>query len=125
MRKISGIFITAELELKIKNQIDMNANCSDLNIKVQNSRFHTKLFDKQKNFDFNIISMSHKSSSTRHEMFYSAMSAEILPIRKRNKFAKTLIGRIIKQWGLKNHMKKTLLKLSEKLMIIFCKKNYY
>ena len=62
--------------------------------------------------------MPWKSQNIPHKMFYSAKSVQILRIcEATNKFkgftksAKILIGRIIKQVGLINHMKKVLLKL--------------
>ena len=80
--------------------------------------------------------MPYKSSNFPDKMFYPAMSAEILRIGKVTtksqdfiKSTKIIIGRITKQWGLINFMKKALLKLfnshknvslnSEKLMTIF------
>ena len=45
---------------------------------ILHSRFQTKLYNKRDNFDFNIIKMPYKSSNIQHEIFYSAMSAEIL-----------------------------------------------
>ena len=68
-------------------------------------------------------------------MFYSAMSAEILRICKRTtkfqdfiKSSEILIGRIMKQKGLINHMKKALLKLfncGEECFVKFGKTNDY
>ena len=66
-------------------------------------------------------------------MFSSAMSAEILRICKAaTKFqdikpTKILIGRIIKQGGLINHMKKALLKLAvtKNVLSKFGKTNNY
>ena len=55
-RKIYGIIIelscNKKKKKKKKNRI---ANFLDLNIKVQDSRFQTKLYDKRDNFMFNII----------------------------------------------------------------------
>ena len=79
--------------------------------------------------------MLYKSSNILHKMFYSAMSAEILQICKATnkvrdsiRSAKILIGRIIKQRGLINYMKKTLLKLlssHEECFIKFRRTNNY
>ena len=63
--------------------------------------------------------MTKKSSNTSLKVFYAAISEEILRICKAKTkfqaFTKSgkifLIGRIIKLRGLKNHMKKVLLKL--------------
>ena len=59
-----------------------------------------------------------KSVSIPRKIFYSAMSAKILRIRKTTtklqdlkNYATILIGRIIKQGNLKNHVKKAPLKL--------------
>ena len=49
---------------------------------MQNSRFHTKLYDKRDHFNFNIIRMTYKSKNTPHNMFYSEMSVETLQRRK-------------------------------------------
>ena len=77
--------------------------------------------------------MSYKSSNIPRKMFYSAMSAEILQIctatakfEDFKKCAKILVGRIIKQGGLINHMSKALLKLfnsHKECFIKFCKTN--
>ena len=42
------------------------------------SIFQTKLCNKRDNFDFIIIRMPYKSRNIQHDIFYSAMSAEIL-----------------------------------------------
>ena len=85
---------------------------------MQNSWFETKLNDERDNFNFNIIRMVNKLNSVSHEMFYSAMSAEISQTYKATikfeafvKFTKIFIGRIRKEGGLVNHVKKPLLKL--------------
>ena len=80
--------------------------------------------------------MPYKSSSSiPHKMFYSAVFAEILQICKATtkfqdfiKSAKVLIGRIMKQGGLINHVKKALLILfssHKECFSKFGKINYY
>ena len=80
--------------------------------------------------------MPYKSSRTPYKVFYSAMSSEIFQMCKGTtkfqdiiKSAKIfLIGRIIKQGDLINHMKKVLLKLfnsQDECFIKFGKTNDY
>ena len=82
LRKISERFLKLSWNSKQKNKINKNSNFLDLNIKMQNSPFQTKLYDKQGNFSFNVIRMSYKSSNFPHKILYSAMSAKILRICK-------------------------------------------
>ena len=94
----------------LENQINRSPNFLDLNINIQN------LYFKQ-NFTINetipiLIWILFKSYNISHKMFHSAMSAEILRIYKTTtkfqdfiKFAKILLGKIIKQGGLINYMK--------------------
>ena len=52
LRKIFGIY-------KNKKQINKSANFFNLNSKLQNSRFQTKISVKQDIFNFNIIGLSY------------------------------------------------------------------
>ena len=45
------------MELK-ENQNNKSANFLDLNMKIQNSRFQIKSYDKRDDFDFDIIRMT-------------------------------------------------------------------
>ena len=81
-------------------------------------RFQIKRYNKEDSFNFNIIRMPYKSNNISHKIFYVVMSTKILRICKTTskfqdftKSTEILIGRIIKQTGLINHMKKALLKL--------------
>ena len=46
-----------ELELKKENDSNYCASFVDIYIEIENGEFHTKLFDKQDNFGFDIVRM--------------------------------------------------------------------
>ena len=60
---------TVELELKKENCVNKNVNFSDLITEMQSFGFQTKHYDKPDNFNFDIISMSYKSSNIPRKMF--------------------------------------------------------
>ena len=56
LRKISGIFIQLSWNSKI-TEIKKRANFLDLNVRIRNYRFQTKIYNEQEKSDFNTIRM--------------------------------------------------------------------
>ena len=56
LRKISGIFIQLSWNSKI-TEIKKRANFLDLNVRIRNYRFHTKIYNEQEKSDFDTIRM--------------------------------------------------------------------
>ena len=104
-----------ELELKKENVTNTERSFLDLNIKIENNRFATSLYDKRDGFPFSIVRMPYLCSNIPSKMFYSAFGAEILRIaRTTNIFnvfkcsSKILLYRAQKQGGDNGILKKTL-----------------
>ena len=74
-----GIYPT-ELELKEENNSNSFASFLDPYIYIENGEFHTRLFDKRDNFDFDIIKMPFYCSNFPSKMFYRSIRAEFLII---------------------------------------------
>ena len=70
----------SELELKKENVVNTETNFLELNIRLSERLFHTKLYDKRDEFGFHISWLPFKDSNIPHRMFYSSASAEILRI---------------------------------------------
>ena len=60
-----------ELELKKENSTNDIATFLDMDIRIVDGRFVTKLYDKRDNFGFNITKMPYKESKIPANMFYS------------------------------------------------------
>ena len=94
-----------ELELKKEN----NNSCAsflDSYICSENGEFHTKLFDKQDNFGFDIVRMPFYCSNVSSKMLYGSIAAEFFRIsRATSKIedlshtSKQLLSRMLKQNG--------------------------
>ena len=65
---------STELELKTC------ASILDLYIYIENGEFHTRLFDKQDNFGFDIVRMPFYCSNVPSKMLYGSIGAEFLRI---------------------------------------------
>ena len=65
-----------ELELKKENNSNSCASFLDIYIYIENGEFHTKLFDKQDNFGFDIVRMPFSCSNISSNMFYESTGAE-------------------------------------------------
>ena len=72
----------AEMELKKENSSKSSATFLDINIKIENGIFCTKLFDKRDNFGFDIVRMPFSCSNIPAKMFYGSIGAEFLRIAR-------------------------------------------
>ena len=107
-----------EMELKKENQSETAAQFLDLDIKVIDGEFVSKLYDKRNSYDFHIVRFPHKCSNIPTKMFYSTILAEILRIAKATssyqnfiQSAKMIIARMKKQGDVQWGTRKTLNKL--------------
>ena len=117
-----------ELELKKENTDYTSANFLDLNIKIQDSKFKTSLYDKRDNFNFDIVRMPFRHSNIPCAMFYATVNAEVLRICKAtSRFetfcdtSQTLINRMIKQGANHSKLKTSLRKLLNRHSVHFSK----
>ena len=69
-----------EMQLKVENLDNQSASFLDLDLKVENREFTSKLFDKRDAFQFSVVRMPYKCSNIPSKMFYSTISAEVLRI---------------------------------------------
>ena len=68
-----------ELELKVEHQGN-HASLLDLDIKIKDSVFVYKFFDKRDKFPFFIVRMSHFSRNIPSTIFYGSIFSELLRI---------------------------------------------
>ena len=94
----------SELELGKENTGDQEATFLDLNIIINENKFHISLYDKREGFPFSIVRMPFYSSNVPSTIFYSSISAEILRIARATSntadflnSARTLLSRMTKQ----------------------------
>ena len=65
------------------NKKDANDNVAtflDLNIRIEEGQFSTKLYDKRDGFNFSIVRLPYKYSNIPSKIFYSTIFAESLRI---------------------------------------------
>ena len=110
-----------ELELKKENTINTDTNFLELNIKILNSTFHTKLYDKRDAFGFQICRLPFKGSNIPKRMFYASASAEGLRICRATSdlhnavgSMKLLMARMLKQGAVEHLLKTSLTKIFNK-----------
>ena len=120
----------SELELKKENVVNTETNFFELNIRLSERLFHTKLYDKRDEFGFHISRLPFKDSNIPHRMFYSSASAEILRICRATSnlqdvvvSSKALVNRMLKQGASEHSLKKCLTKSLNKHLIAFNKFN--
>ena len=77
----SSIF-AAELQLCKENTDKHEAIFLDLNIKIQDGKFHFGLFVKGDSFSFSFVRMPNKSSNVPSSIVYSAIRAESLRVAR-------------------------------------------
>ena len=58
-----------ELELKKENANNLEAHFLDLNIKIENNTFITRLYDKRNDYPFKVVRLSYYISNIRKHMF--------------------------------------------------------
>ena len=107
-----------ELELKKENNHNSCVSFLDIYIYIENREFHTKLFDKQDNFGFNIERISFYCSNIPSKMLYGTIGAEFLRIsRATSKIedlchtCKQLLNQILKQNRQMKRIKFSLIKM--------------
>ena len=69
-----------ELQLNKENDGYTNSTFLDLDIRIENGIFTTKLFDKRNNFGFRITRLPFRDSNIPCKMFYSSIAAECIRI---------------------------------------------
>jgi hypothetical protein len=108
-----------ELQLNKENEGYTSSTFLDLNIKIENGVFYTKLFDKRNDFGFHITRLPFRDSNIPCRMFYSSIAAECLRICRATSTAedaatsiRSIITRMINQGAkagmVKNCISKTL-----------------
>ena len=70
------------MELKKENTNKSSATFLDINIKIENGKINTKLYDKRENLGFDIVSMPFACSNIPCKMFYGSTGAEFLRIAR-------------------------------------------
>ena len=107
-----------EMVLKVENQLNTESSYLDLDLKVENRIFNSRLYDKRDAFHFSVVRMPYKCSNMPYKMFYSTISAEVLRIcRATSNYsffldsAKKLISRMSKQGADAVGIKKVVTKM--------------
>ena len=123
-------FYPTELELKKENNSNSCAYFLDLYIYIENGEFHTRLFDKQDNFGFDIVRMPFYCSNVPGKMFYGSIGAEFLRISRATseiedltRNCKQLLGRMLKQKEQMRRIKFSLIKMTQRHQEVFIKYN--
>ena len=119
-----------ELELKKENNNNSCASFLDIYIYAENGEFHTKLFDKQDNFGFDIVRMPFYCSNVPSKMFYGSIETEFLKISRTtskiediSRTCKQLLGRLLKQNGQMRRITFSLIKIIQWHQEVFIKYN--
>ena len=71
-----------ELQLGKENTDKHEASFLDLNIKINDGKFHCGLFDKRDSFPFSMVRMPDRSNNVPSSIVYSAIGAESLRIAR-------------------------------------------
>ena len=80
-----------ELALKKENS-NYCASFLDLYVCIENGEFHTRLFDKQDKFGFDIVRMPFYCSNNPSKIFYGSIGAEFLRISRATNKIEDLSG---------------------------------
>ena len=95
-----------ELEPKKENDSSCCASFLNLYMYIENGEFHTKLFDKQDNFGFDIVRVPFYCPNVPSKMFYGSTGAEFLRISRATSKTedlshncKQLLSQMLKQNG--------------------------
>ena len=70
----------SQMVLKLENQINTESSYLDLDLKIEDRIFNSRLYDKRDAFHFSVVRMPYKCSNMPYKMFYSTISAEVLRI---------------------------------------------
>ena len=97
---------------------------------LKNGEFHTKLFDKQDNFGFDVVRMLFYCSNIPIEMFYGSIGTEFPRISRKtsktedlSRTCKRLLSRMLKQNGQMRRIKSSLIKMIQRHQEVFIKYN--
>ena len=101
-----------ELELKKENNSNSCASFLDLYIYIENREFHTRLFDKQDNFGFDIVRMQ-----------FLRISRATSKIEDLTRNCKQLLSRMLKQNEQMRKIKFSLIKMIQRHQEVFIKYN--
>ena len=119
-----------ELALEKENNSNSCAFFLGLYICIENGEFHTRLFDKQDNFGFDIVRMPFCCSNNPSKIFYGSIGAEFLWIsRATSKIedlsgnCKQLLNWMLKQNGQLRRVNFSLIKMIKQHQEIFIKYN--
>ena len=92
------------LKLEKTNASNKRATFLDLDISIINNKFVTVLYDKRKDFDFNVISMPNLKSNIPHKQSYGIFYAQLFRLCNCNSMldnfvndVKLLIDKLVKQ----------------------------
>ena len=66
--------------LKVEFQLNTESSYLDLDLRVENRIFNSRLYDKRDAFHFSVVRMPYKCSNMPYKMFYSTIIAEVLCI---------------------------------------------
>ena len=93
-----------ELVLKKENEDEQKCTFLDIEIKIEENKFKTKLYDKRDDYKFKIVRLPYLDSNIPKKMFLSSIAAEILRIARVTSCftcfrtsASTLLKRMISQ----------------------------
>ena len=119
-----------ELKLNKENSSDDAATFLDMDIKIIDNKFVTKLYDKRDSYVFEIVRLPHKCSNIPSKMFYNTIGAETLRIcRATTDYASfklsthCLLERMVKQGACFNNIKSILDKTIQQHWQVFSKYN--
>ena len=106
-----------ELELKVEHE-GTSASFLNLDIRIEDSQFVYKLYDKRDAFPFSIVRMPYLCSNIPKKIFYSALVGEFLRIARATLYlsdfepkAVNLVKRMLNQGGDQTSIEKYLLKI--------------
>ena len=101
-----------ELELKKENVVNTETTFLELNIRIYDNKFETKLYDKRDAFGFHICRLPFRESNIPKRMFYTTICAEILRICRATSSindavlsAKSIVDRMMKQGASKDTLR--------------------
>ena len=70
----------SQMVLKLENHINTESSYLDLDLKIEDRIFKSRLYDKYAALHFSVVRMPYKCSNMPYKMFSSTISAEVLRI---------------------------------------------
>ena len=80
------------LEIVPTNSNNDNSTFLDLDISIVNSKFHWKLYDKRRDFQFSVITFPNLNSKVSNRLSYGVLIGELYRICKSSSDAKSFIS---------------------------------